>query len=334
MKKFPKPWFRTGRGWFLQLGGKQINLGMDEVEAFRRYHEIMAQPEALPPPPQVSGPSVLEIIDKFVTFCWQNKAEETAAWYKKHLKSFLGFLGQKQHMPAPELCPYHVSDWCAAHPNWSPTTKRGRMICVQRAFNWAVKGKRLAASPLAGLEKPAAERRENHVEPEFFAKVLKLLKYQEAIDLLTIVWATGCRPQEIFRIEARHFQGDRWVFPKAESKGKKRQRIVFLTPVARAVCERLVAHWPTGPIFRNSDGHPWNAFSVNCLMVRLSKKTGRKVALVDFRHGVATDLLKSGVDTLTVSILLGHANTDMLSRHYAHVHQDADHLKAAIKKRT
>lgn len=45
MAHFPKPYFRKGRGLFyLQIDGRQINLGPDRDEAFRRYHEIMAQP--------------------------------------------------------------------------------------------------------------------------------------------------------------------------------------------------------------------------------------------------------------------------------------------------
>ena len=52
----PEPFFRPKKNrWYVQLGGKQINLGPDEVAAFRRYHEIMAQRASLlqsscPPP--------------------------------------------------------------------------------------------------------------------------------------------------------------------------------------------------------------------------------------------------------------------------------------------
>ena len=48
--KFPKPFYRTARNaWFLQVGGKQIKLGPDRDAAFRRYHELMGQPEAPAP---------------------------------------------------------------------------------------------------------------------------------------------------------------------------------------------------------------------------------------------------------------------------------------------
>ena len=51
MPKFPKPFFRTARkAWFVQLAGKQINLGPDRDAAFRRYHELMGRPKAAPRP--------------------------------------------------------------------------------------------------------------------------------------------------------------------------------------------------------------------------------------------------------------------------------------------
>jgi hypothetical protein len=44
MPHFPKPFFRPRKNrWYIQLDGKHVNLGPDETEAFRRYHEIMAE---------------------------------------------------------------------------------------------------------------------------------------------------------------------------------------------------------------------------------------------------------------------------------------------------
>jgi hypothetical protein len=39
MPKFPEPFFRTAwKAWFVQVAGKQVNLGPDR-EALRRYHQ-------------------------------------------------------------------------------------------------------------------------------------------------------------------------------------------------------------------------------------------------------------------------------------------------------
>ncbi|MBI3822045.1 MAG: hypothetical protein HY289_05110 [Planctomycetes bacterium] len=42
MAHFAKPWYRKGRGWFLEPNGKQIRLGDEKEESFARYHQLMA----------------------------------------------------------------------------------------------------------------------------------------------------------------------------------------------------------------------------------------------------------------------------------------------------
>jgi len=41
MSRHPKPWFRKGRGWFVQLDGNQVNLGRDKQVAMARFYELM-----------------------------------------------------------------------------------------------------------------------------------------------------------------------------------------------------------------------------------------------------------------------------------------------------
>ena len=49
------------------------------------------------------------------------------------------------------------------------------MRSVQRAFNWAVKGRKLKNSPLAGLEKPAYVPRDTIIEPEQWDELIAAL---------------------------------------------------------------------------------------------------------------------------------------------------------------
>ena len=46
MPRHPKPWFRKSRGlWYVEIAGKQYNLGADRHEAFCRYHQLRNQPK-------------------------------------------------------------------------------------------------------------------------------------------------------------------------------------------------------------------------------------------------------------------------------------------------
>lgn len=328
MAHFPKPWFRAGRGWFLQVSGRQIKLADDKTEAFERYHRIMAGENS-------GDESVGSIIDSFLEWCSRCRKPRTFDWYKDRCQSFWTFMKEKNraHLGAAELKPFHVDEWIAAHPTWNPGMIRGAMIAIQRAMNWAVKQGRIAASPIAKMEKPAAGRRDNIITPEMFETILGHVKDRAFTDLLVAAWQTGCRPQEIVRVEARHFDGESaWIFPKEESKGKKRARVIHLTPEVKAMTLRLVAERPTGTLFRNRRGKAWHPWAVNCRFCRLAEKVGRKFALADFRHSFVTRLLKAKIDPITIGALCGHVDLTMIAKTYQHVSEDAVHLKNALTK--
>ncbi len=49
MPHFPKPFFRKSRrAWYVQINGRQHNLGRDRQEAFRQYYDLMRQPQDRP----------------------------------------------------------------------------------------------------------------------------------------------------------------------------------------------------------------------------------------------------------------------------------------------
>ena len=335
MPHFPKPFFRPKRGrWFVQLDSKHVNLGPDKADAFRRYHEIMAaRKQPLPATPPSDAPLLIEELDAFLDWCLKHRARRTFESYEERIKSFLDSLADRR-MPLRELRPFHLQHWVDSHPDWNPGMKRGRMQAVQRGLNWAVKQGRIDRSPVAYVEKPPPGKRENVIECAVYQRMLDLTATQEFRDLITVSWETGCRPQEIWRVEKRHLdvRGKRWVFPAKESKGKKKIRIVYLTDLALEICQRLAAKHPAGPLFRNSDGLAWNRHATSCVFLRMKKHLGKKYALVDFRHSFTTRSLKAGVDPVTLSFLLGHADTSMLAKTYAHLGQETTHLREALDK--
>ena len=51
MNRFPQPFYRRPRKrWFVQLDGRQINLGPDRDHAYQRYHALMAEYTKKPRP--------------------------------------------------------------------------------------------------------------------------------------------------------------------------------------------------------------------------------------------------------------------------------------------
>ncbi|MBS0206937.1 MAG: tyrosine-type recombinase/integrase [Planctomycetes bacterium] len=270
------PWYRKSRkAWFVVSGGKQINLGTDKAEAFRLFHELQARPKSARP--VVTGDDFVETIAVlFVEWCSKHRAIETAKWYRERIQSFLSHVGD---LRINELKPFHLDQWCDAHPRWSDGTKRGALIALQRCLSWAAKKGHIPFSPIAHIEKPQGGKRDYLITPEEYANALANIPSPAFRELLTISWESGCRPQESLIVEARHVDlaHSRWIFEVKNSKGKKRQRVVYLTEVAREITARLMLKYPEGPLFRTDDGRPFTPHSVNCQFMRLQDRLGRQI---------------------------------------------------------
>lgn len=65
---------------------------------------------------------------------------------------------------------------------------------------------------------------------------------------------------------------------------------------------------------------------------RLARGLAEKVCLYVFRHSWAQRALQSGIDPVTVSVLLGHSDTTMLTKVYQHLARDSGYLQEAARK--
>jgi len=274
MPHHAKPFFRTGRGWFVQLGKQQIKLcdgpenSVTEAAAWERYHLVMAEHAAAQPVPKMSpssGPTVPEILDKYLDWCQKHRAGRTFDWYRDHIQSFLNALPDAAALAVAALRPFHVIEWADRHADWSPAYRRGAIVAIQRPFNWAEELGYIAASPIKKIKKPQPQRRESHITPEDFTAIAG--RYAEGDpfrDLLEFAWYSGCRPQEARHVEARHvqLQAECVVIPKEEAKGKRRPRVILLHGRALEIIKRLMAEHPQGKLFLNEDGSPWKRFAI------------------------------------------------------------------------
>jgi site-specific recombinase XerD len=113
----------------------------------------------------VTADTVLGVLDTFLDWCQKQKAGRTYDWYRNYLKSFARTL--PAGLTTAGLKPFHVQRWLDANPG-RKTGKRGAVIAVQRAFNWAVRMGLIGASPVRSVEKPKSGRREHVVTAEQF----------------------------------------------------------------------------------------------------------------------------------------------------------------------
>jgi integrase len=270
MPHYPKPFFRKDRRlWYVQISGRQINLGPERDAAFAQYRDLMATPQPAPMPvvPASAAQLVVVLCDKFLDWVQRHRSAGTYQWYWWRLQSFVRCY---PNLTIEELKPFHVQEWVDAK-NIAPTTKR--------SIKWAHRQGYIDANPLAEMEAPSAERREVLITEEEYADLLGAIRDPGFYDLVVTTWETGCRPQESLRVEARHvdLQNQRWVFPKLESKTKQMTRVVYLTDAALTIARRLMVTYPTGPLFRNSRGEPWMNYAVQCAFRRVRARVGKEV---------------------------------------------------------
>src|SRR5262249_13602226 len=73
---YPKPFFRAPRGlWYVQIDGRQVNLGPDRDEALRRYHDLIARgPDR---PEAATGDAVVSVLHAFLDWCQKHRAPRT-----------------------------------------------------------------------------------------------------------------------------------------------------------------------------------------------------------------------------------------------------------------
>jgi integrase len=320
-----KPFFHKHKNaWYLQQGKKQVRLAESREEAFAVWHKMATE---------TSTPTDISVKDLYADFLRDveaNASPKTVEWYRYFLD---GFVADKiADMNAEAVIPNHVTSYMNRQKGWGQNTRHNFARAAKRLLKWGFDQGLLKTNPLARMAKPSPVVREDYVTDDVYDVVLQNAP-KNLKDLVTLAWETGMRPQELFAIEARHVQDDRIVIPQSESKGRRSVRVVYLgTENCRQLIGHLVSETPVGKLLKNSHGNPWNKSSVKCAFARLHKSTGVKTHLGAFRKGYCTKGLKAGVDTVTMSHLMGHASTAMVSRVYAKVHHDKEHMLSAAAK--
>ena len=164
MAKTPKPRFRKGRGWFVTVSGTQHNLGRDEKAAFQEYYRLMRQPVKHK---QVSGQSLVFVIDKFLNWVHINRAPDTYLWYRDLLQKFAEVYPD---LRADDIRPFHVDEWTAKYPHLSKTSRRNHPRSVKRCLGWALRQRYIDENPIEHIEVTVravgrVEQRELFAEP-------------------------------------------------------------------------------------------------------------------------------------------------------------------------
>jgi len=159
--------------------------------------------------------------------------------------------------------------------------------------------------------------------------------------LLSLMFNTGARVQEIVDLKANDLQLTKPFSVTIHGKGKK-ERICPLWPqtahvVAEYVEERGIDFRKPASVFANYLGGPLTRFGIGYILakylrlaaVRRPSLKKKRLHPHSMRHSTVIYLLKSGVDLCTISHWIGHSNINTTNK-YARI--DLEMKRKAIEK--
>jgi integrase len=194
---------------------------------------------------------------------------------------------------------------------------------LKAALNRAFRGGRVAADiawrkvkPFARVEKPVIRylstdeaRRLVNACPHDFRRMV-----QAAL-------LTGCRYSELTNLRCADFNTDSDTLTIRQAKAGKPRHVVLTNEGRRLFTDWTVGRPSSAYVFLRDDGQPWGKSHQQRPLVEASEiaKISPPVNFHVLRHTHASHLAMKGVGLGVIAAQLGHADTRMTEKHYAHL---------------
>lgn len=150
--------------------------------------------------------------------------------------------------------------------------------------------------------------------------------------LIRAALLTGCRYGELIALKVIHFDADADVLQVHEGKTGKLRNVPLTDEGVNFFTEQTAGRNGGDVIFLRPPGRAWRKSEQSRPM-----RAACKVAKIDppisfhvLRHTYGSLLARKGVPLQIISVAMGHADTRMTQRHYAHL--SPDHVANEIRK--
>ena len=278
---------------------------------------------------------------------WSNAGASGAASRARAEALILPTLGT---IEIDKLTPDQIKDWCTAlveapprlrtrrgedqrfrDTNGDPEATRRRQSTVNRtlailkaALNYAWAENKVASADAWQRVKPFREVDAARADYLSLDQITRLVNGCSSgfRPLVQGALLTGCRYGELAALRVADFNPDKGgtVHVRHSKAGKSRR--VVLTDEGRALFEAVTAGREGGDIiFPRPDGKPWARTQQQRPLREACKRAGitPPANLHSLRHTYASLLVMADVPLVVVAKNLGHADTRMCERHYAHL---------------
>jgi integrase len=132
---------------------------------------------------------------------------------------------------------------------------------------------------------------------------------------------TGCRYGELIALHAGDFNEDAGTLTIRTSKSGKARHVVLTNEGQQFFAEATTGKARTAPIFARPDGEAWGKSHQQRPLTEACKraKITPAISFHVLRHTHGSTLAMRGVPLPVIAKQLGHADTRMTERHYAHL---------------
>lgn len=274
----------------------------------------------------------------------RNLSRQTVLAYRDAIKLLLRFTAEHHQRSVADLDMEHLTppvilaflEHLETHRKVSPSTRNHRLAAIHSLFRHlagldprhfhqcqqvlAIPFKRCGFQPVGYLTKE--ELTALLAQPD-----RNTVAGERDYVLLSLLYNTGCRVQELLDLCPGDFTFDNPAFVRIQGKGRK-ERLCPLWPQTAALVkgwllERGESLRSERPLFWNQRGEPMTRFGVRHLLKTYQKKAapnmpslGRKdLHPHTLRHTTAVHLLQSGVEVNLIRTILGHASITTTNRY-------------------
>ncbi|TPM31476.1 site-specific integrase [Mesorhizobium sp. B2-3-4] len=201
-------------------------------------------------------------------------------------------------------------------------TANRTLTTLKAALNWAFNNRLVTDDAAWRLVKPyrgTTAARVRFLSPDEQKKLIA--SSNGAIrDLVSAALVTGARFGELARLRVADYDAANKSVFVAESKSGKPRHIPL--PAGGAdLFERLASNRPGGePLLRQENGTAWApAIYHRPWKALLAQAKLSDVTLHELRHTYASTMVRNGAPLIVVAQALGHSDTRMAEKHYAHL---------------
>lgn len=203
----------------------------------------------------------------------------------------------------------------------SPRTANHTIRTLNTFLNFCVKRRYLQENPLKGMIRyPVNITEPRFLSPEEIKKLIDAAQGSPLLPLIITALYTGMRYGEIERLDWHDIDFKNGMITVRLSKSKRFRKIPLHEELAKILC----------PMASKGRCFPITQHEFEWKFILLKRKAGiENFRFHDLRHTFASIMIRSGVDILTVSKLMGHGDIKT-TQIYAHLYQD--HIKDSVRK--